>query len=117
MNLRRVEGYISKTAVIDGDEVSWTHLYVTYPAEDVTGLAVMVCKCVDADVIDGVRPGDYAELYYDEKKKVVLVQPVVPTQEDLLAFGVADGSAVFVEDEDVKPAEKPKDAKKTDKGV
>lgn len=113
MNLRRVEGYISKTANIDGDEVTWTHLYVTYPSDDVTGLAVMTCKCIDADVIKGVQIGDYVELYYNEQKKVVLIQPVEPTAEDLLAFGVADGSAVFVDEPSKVPTEQPaKDEKK-----
>ena len=94
-DLKRVIGYFSDTAVIDGKELSWTHLYVSYPKDKAVGLAVEICKCKSSSVLEGVEVGDYVELYYDERKKVVLVQPVQPTDDDRLSFG---DSVSIVED-------------------
>lgn len=70
-----------------GELIKWFHLYVNYPKDNVNGLAVMICKCLNETVLNGVLIGDYVELYYNEKKKVVLINPVVPDNEVLELFG------------------------------
>lgn len=98
-DLKKVVGYRSGEFANDrGEVIKFTHLYFEVPREGVTGLAVDIGKCKTSDVLEGVKIGDYVELYYDEKKRVVLVQPVVPSASDLADFEYVDPDSLTVDD-------------------
>lgn len=87
-DLKKVLGYkIGDFETDRGEKVHFTHLYVAYPKEGVTGLAVDIFKCLNDDVLEGITPGDYVTVYFNENKKVQLLMPEPPKPEDLLAFG------------------------------
>lgn len=88
--LKKVLGY--KIGEFDpqdgtGKKVHYTHLYVCFPKDEVTGLSVDIFKCLNDDVLEGITPGDYVTVYFNENKKVQLLMSEEPTIEDLLAFG------------------------------
>lgn len=86
--VKKVLGYkIGDLKNDKGEKVHFVHLNVCYPKEGVTGLAVDIFKCVSDDVLNGINPGDYVMVYFDENKKVQLLMPEEPTIEDLLSFG------------------------------
>lgn len=70
-----------------GENVHFTHCYVAYPKEGVTGLAVDIFKCNDDTVLNDVKVGDYVRAFFNEKRKCVLLVSEEPSQQDLLEFG------------------------------
>ena len=70
-----------------GEKVHFTHLHVCYPKEGVVGLAADIFKCLNDDVLNGIKPGDYVIAYFNENKKVNLLMTETPTAQDLLEFG------------------------------
>ena len=86
-NLKKVLGYrIGDFKTDDGNFIHYVHLFCAYPADNVVGLCSEKFRVDSDDVIEGVKFGDYVELYFNDKKKVVLIQPVKPTREDLTEF-------------------------------
>lgn len=69
-----------------GEKVHFTHCYVCYPKEGVTGLAVDIFRCDNDDVLNDCKIGDYVHAYFNENKKVVLFVPEVPSKEDIQPF-------------------------------
>lgn len=88
--LKKVLGFkIGDFETDRGEKVHFTHLYVCYPKEGVTGLAVDIFKCLSDDVLKDVKPGDFVTAYFNENKKVQLLMVEEPKPEDLLEFGEA----------------------------
>ena len=88
--LKKVLGYkIGDFETDRGEKVHFTHCYVAYPKEGVTGLAVDIFKCATDDVLNDCKIGDYVRAYFNENKKVVLFVSEEPTEQDLLEFGEA----------------------------
>lgn len=86
--LKKVLGYkIGDFKTDRGEKVHFTHLYVCFPKEGVTGLSVDIFKCLSDDVLKDIKPGDYVTAYFNENKKVQLLMPEEPTEQDLLEFG------------------------------
>lgn len=86
-DLKKVLGYkVGDFTTDQGEKVHFTHLYVCYPKEGVTGLAVDIFKCLNDDVIEGIKPGDYVKAYFNENKKVQLLMTEKPSEEDLSVF-------------------------------
>lgn len=87
--LKKIVGYYSGSFTPEGDTkaIAYTRLCVVFPRDGVTGLAADVCKVKDEEVLKGVEVGDFAEVYYDEKRRIVMINPVVPTENDLIDFG------------------------------
>lgn len=94
-----------------GKKVHYTHLYVCFPIEGVTGLAVDIFKCLNDDVIEGIKPGDFVKAYFNEKKKVQLLMPQEPTDEDLSVFSdiITFSESVFAFDKFDKQSEEQAD--------
>ncbi|MBQ9673202.1 MAG: hypothetical protein IJV39_01095 [Ruminococcus sp.] len=86
-NLKKVLGYrIGDFKSDDGNNIHFVHLFCAFPTDGVVGLMAEKFKVDSDDVLDGVQFGDYVELYFNDKKKIVLIQPVAPTPEDLKDF-------------------------------
>lgn len=86
--LKKVLGYkIGDFETDRGEKVHFTHLYVCYPKEGVTGLCVDIFKCLSDDVLNDIKPGDYVTAYFNENKKVQLLMSEEPNKQDLLEFG------------------------------
>ena len=87
-DLRKVVGWFSGEFTTDrGEQLQYYRLFVLYPKDDVVGLACEQVKLRDMEVLNGVEIGDYVELYYNENKKCVMVNPVVANEQDLIDFG------------------------------
>lgn len=87
-DLKKVLGYkIGDFETDRGEKVHFTHLYVCYPKDFVTGLCVDIFKCVSDEVLNDCQIGDYVRAYFNENKKVQLLMPENPTEQDLLEFG------------------------------
>lgn len=102
-DLKKVLGY--KIGDFDpqdgtGKKVHYTHLYVCFPKDEVTGLTVDIFKCLNDDVIKDIKPGDFVKAYFNENKKVQLLMPEEPTEEDLSVFSeiITFNEAVFAFD-------------------
>lgn len=90
-----------------GEKVHFTHLYVCFSKEGLTGLAVDIFKCLNDNVIEGIKPGDYVKVYFNENKKVQLLVQEEP-KEDLSVFSdvISIDEAIFVLDKfDKQPDE------------
>lgn len=87
-DLKKVMGWKIGEFVTDkGENVHFTHCYVAYPKEGVTGLCVDIFKCDDEMVLIDVNIGDYVKAYFNENRKVVLFDVQKPSEQDLLKFG------------------------------
>lgn len=101
--LKKVLGYKIGDFVTDrGEKVHFTHVYVAYPKDGVTGLCVDIFKCDNDDVLDGIKINDFVRAYFNENKKVVLLMSEEPTEQDLLEFGevlTADESVALLDEQ------------------
>lgn len=87
-DLKKVMGWKIGDFVTDkGENVHFTHCYVAYPKEEVTGLCVDIFKCDNDDVIKDIKPNDYVRAYFNENRKVVLFVTEEPKKQELLEFG------------------------------
>lgn len=86
--LKKVLGFkIGDFETEKGEKVHFTHCYVCFPREDVTGLVVDIFKCNDDTVLNDIKVGDYVRAFFNEKRKCVLLVSEEPSQQDLLEFG------------------------------
>lgn len=87
MNLKKVVGFrIGDFKSDDGKEIHFINLYCVAPADGVTGLQSEKFKVDSDDVLNGVSFGQFVELYFNDKQKVVLIQPIKPSDEVLRQF-------------------------------
>lgn len=85
--LKKVLGFkIGDFVTESGENLHYIHLYCCFPKEDVTGLAVETYKVASDDVLEGVQFGDYVELYFNDKKRVVLINKLPQTDENKALF-------------------------------
>ena len=86
-NVKKVLGYrIGDFKADDGKEIHFISLFTAAPADGVVGLQSEKYKVDSDDVLEGVEFGQFVELYFNDKQKVVLIQPILPTDEILQAF-------------------------------
>lgn len=70
----------------DGKCIHFINLFTASPAVGVIGLQSEKFKVDSDDVLNDVELGQFAELYFNDKQKVVLIQPIQPTDEILAEF-------------------------------
>ena len=86
-NVKKVLGYrIGDFTTDDGKDLHFVHLFTCSPSDGVIGLASEKFKVDSDDVLEGVEFGQFVELYFNDKAKVVLIQPIAPTPEILASF-------------------------------
>lgn len=69
-----------------GEKIHFAHLFVLSTDENVVGLKAEKFSVADDDVLNDVTMNGYSKLYFNDKKKVVLIQQVEPTEEDRAEF-------------------------------
>ncbi len=109
--LKKVLGFkVGDFTTDQGEKVHFTHLYVCCPKEGVIGLSVDIFKCLNDNVIEGIKPGDYVKAYFNENKKVQLLVQEEP-KEDLSVFSdvISIDEAIFVLDKFDKQSEEQPD--------
>ena len=86
-NVKKVMGYrIGDFQNDEGKNFHFVNLFTVSPADGVVGLSSEKFKVDSDDVLEGVEFGQFVELYFNDKAKVVLIQPIVPTPEILASF-------------------------------
>lgn len=86
-NVKKVMGYrIGDFQTDEGKNLHYVHLFTVSPADGVVGLASEKFKVDSDDVLGDVEFGQFVELYFNDKAKVVLIQPIQPTPEILASF-------------------------------
>lgn len=99
IELKKVLGYkIGDFKTDDGEMLHYIHLYCAFPKDDVGGLAVETFKVATDDVLDDVKFGDYVELYFNDKKRVVLINKIPATDDIKAAFYDSEQSIDNLED-------------------
>lgn len=99
IELKKVLGYkIGDFKTDDGEMLHYIHLYCAFSKDDVVGLAVETFKVATDDVLDDVKFGDYVELYFNDKKRVVLINKIPATDDIKAAFYDSEQSIDNLED-------------------
>lgn len=99
IELKKVLGYkIGDFKTDNGEMLHYIHLYCAFPKDDVVGLAVETFKVATDDVLDDVKFGDYVELYFNDKKRVVLINKIPATDDIKAAFYDSEQSIDNLED-------------------
>lgn len=99
IELKKVLGYkIGDFKTDDGEMLHYIHLYCAFQKDDVVGLAVETFKVATDNVLDDVKFGDYVELYFNDKKRVVLINKIPATDDIKAAFYDSEQSIDNLED-------------------
>lgn len=85
--LKKILGYkIGDFTPDNGEPLHYIHLFVCYPRNDVKGCICDTFKVASDDVLKDVKIGDFAEFYFNDPRKVVLINVLEPTDDDLSQF-------------------------------
>lgn len=99
IELKKVLGYKIGDFKTDGGEMlHYIHLYCAFRKDDVVGLAVETFKVATDDVLDDVKFGDYVELYFNDKKRVVKINKIPATDDIKASFYDSEQSIDNLED-------------------
>lgn len=86
-NVKKIVGYrIGDFRTEDGNDIHFINLFCISPAGGVVGLQSEKFKVDSDEVLEGIEFGQFAELYFNDKQKVVLIQPLRPSDEVLSMF-------------------------------
>lgn len=84
-DVKMIVGYRSGDFVTDqGERIEYYRLSVLYPSDDTTGLKAEEIKVRDAQVLENVKLGSFVNLYFDDKKKCILINEVENVDEETL---------------------------------
>lgn len=84
-DLKMIVGYRSGDFVTDqGERIEYYRLSVLYPSDDTTGLKAEEIKVRDAQVLESAKLGSFVNLYFDDKKKCILIKEVEDVDEETL---------------------------------
>lgn len=84
-DVKMIVGYRSGDFVTDqGERIEYHRLSVLYPSDDTTGLKAEEVKVRDAQVLENVKLGAFVNLYFDDKKKCILINEVEDDDEETL---------------------------------
>lgn len=85
MNDVMIVGYRSGEFVTEqGERIEYHRLSVLYQSDDTTGLKAEEVKVRDAQVLENVKLGSFVNLYFDDKKKCILINEVENVDEETL---------------------------------
>lgn len=80
-----IVGYRSGEFVTEqGERIEYHRLSVLYQSDDTTGLKAEEVKVRDAQVLENVKLGSFVNLYFDDKKKCILINEVENVDEETL---------------------------------
>lgn len=84
-DVKMIVGYRSGEFVTEqGERIEYYRLSVLYPSDDTTGLKAEEVKVRDAQVLENVKLGAFVNLYFDDKKKCILINEVENVDDDTL---------------------------------
>ena len=84
-DVKMIVGYRSGEFVTEqGERIEYHRLSVLYQSDDTTGLKAEEVKVRDAQVIENVKLGSFVNLYFDDKKKCILINEVENVDEETL---------------------------------
>lgn len=84
-DVKMIVGYRSGEFVTDqGERIEYYRLSVLYPSDDTTGLKAEEVKVRDSQVLENVKLGAFVNLYFDDKKKCILINEVEDDDEETL---------------------------------
>ena len=84
-DVKMIVGYRSGDFVTDqGERIEYFRLSVLSQSDDTTGLKAEEVKVRDAQVLENVKLGSFVNLYFDDKKKCILINEVENVDEKTL---------------------------------
>lgn len=84
-DVKMIVGYRSGEFVTEqGERIEYHRLSVLYQSDDTTGLKAEEVKVRDAQVLENVKLGSFVNLYFDDKKKCILINEVDNVDEETL---------------------------------
>ena len=84
-DVKMIVGYRSGEFVTEqGERIEYHRLSVLYQSDDTTGLKAEEVKVRDAQVLENVKFGSFVNLYFDDKKKCILINEVENVDEETL---------------------------------
>lgn len=84
-DVKMIVGYHSGEFVTEqGERIEYYRLSVLYQSDDTTGLKAEEVKVRDAQVLENVKLGAFVNLYFDDKKKCILINEVENVDEETL---------------------------------
>lgn len=84
-DVKMIVGYRSGEFVTEqGERIEYYRLSVLYQSDDTTGLKAEEVKVRDAQVLENVKLGSFVNLYFDDKKKCILINEVENVGEETL---------------------------------
>ena len=84
-DVKMIVGYRSGEFVTEqGERIEYHRLSVLYQSDDTTGLKAEEVKVRDAQVLENAKLGAFVNLYFDDKKKCILINEVENVDDDTL---------------------------------
>ena len=84
-DVKMIVGYRSGEFVTEqGERIEYYRLSVLYQSDHTTGLKAEEVKVRDAQVLENVKLGSFVNLYFDDKKKCILINEVENVDEETL---------------------------------
>lgn len=85
MEVKMIVGYRSGEFVTEqGEKIEYFRLSVLSQSDDTTGLKAEEVKVKDSEVLESAKLGAFVNLYFDDKKKCILINKVENVDEDTL---------------------------------
>lgn len=85
MEVKMIVGYRSGEFVTEqGEKIEYFRLSVLSQSDDTTGLKAEEVKVKDSEVLESAKLGAFVNLYFDDKKKCILINEVENVDDDTL---------------------------------
>ena len=85
MEVKMIVGYRSGEFVTEqGEKIEYFRLSVLSQSDDTTGLKAEEVKVKDSEVLESAKLGAFVNLYFDDKKKCILINEVEDDDEETL---------------------------------
>lgn len=85
MEVKMIVGYRSGEFVTEqGEKIEYFRLSVLSQSDDTTGLKAEEVKVKDSEVLEKAKLGSFVNLYFDDKKKCILINEVENVDDDTL---------------------------------
>lgn len=90
MEVKMIVGYRSGEFVTEqGEKIEYFRLSVLSQSDDTTGLKAEEVKVKDSEVLASAKLGSFVNLYFDDKKKCILINEVENVDEETLNAFIA----------------------------
>lgn len=90
MEVKMIVGYRSGEFVTEqGEKIEYFRLFVLSQSDDTTGLKAEEVKVKDSEVLESAKLGSFVNLYFDDKKKCILINEVENVDDDTLNAFIA----------------------------